>query len=83
MKNVFLSTIVLLSVGSMAACPESLLVKKLGAKSYYSQDLSVSYNQKELNKFGCSPKQVVMTKNQKITLIEREAKKKIERINSI
>jgi len=70
---------VLLSVSAIS-CPDTLLVKKVGSKTSYSLDLSKKFNEKELKKFQCSPKFVLMSKSQKVILIDKEAQDKKARL---
>ena len=82
MKSLFLPLFALaLSTGAFASsCPSSLLVKKEGAKTFFSQDLKTKYSQKELTKFGCSPKTQVMSQNDTLKLLKSEYEARVAKL---
>ena len=80
MLRVILVVLSVMSVAQAAKCPSNLLVKKQGAKTFYSADLMVKYSAKELSKFGCALAAKTMTREQQVKLIESEAKAKIEKL---
>lgn len=82
MKTTLLSILVLGSISSTMAfeCPKNVLVKKEGAKTFYSTDLSTKYTSKKLSKNGCSVKIGVMSKDQNIAVIQNDAKTKINKL---
>lgn len=75
MKNLLtVSMLLIASFSAMAVdCPTNLLVKKIGAKTLYTQDLKTKYSMAELQKFGCVVNPKVMTKEQVVQLIDTQA----------
>lgn len=75
MKNLLIGSLLLIATTSAMAidCPTNLLVKKIGAKTLYTQDLKTKYSMAELAKFGCAVNPKVMSKEQVVKLIDAQA----------
>ena len=72
MKLILLSLVVSANLFAID-CPSNLLVKKYGAKTFYTSDLKTKFSEKELTKFGCVVVPSIMSKEQNISLIDLDA----------
>lgn len=70
--KLFIFTALVIAGASFAGCPSETLVKKPGARTHYSTDLSKKFSQGDFETYGCSPKVSVMSREQALKLLELE-----------